>query len=163
MDFLRLLTTLSFVSLIVADTDTKCDVGNCALLTQLECALFTTDENERKFNQAFFPPREDITRYIRVNYYFKADLDPNETVFNVTQDCDVSYIWAVGGFLLIQPPSIFQWNSLMYSYPANDKHELNLTLSSTCRALVDIDGTCSCKGKDNNNLDILTQQVSVNK
>ena len=49
MDFLRVVMILSFVSLVVADnnTATKCDVGNCALLTQLECALYTTDENER--------------------------------------------------------------------------------------------------------------------
>ena len=168
MDFLRLLTILSFVSLIVAENNTaKCAVGNCALLTQLECALYTTDQNERKLNQAFFPPRKSTTRYIRVNYDFKTDLDPNDDLYNsylnVTQNCRVSYIWAVGGFLLIQPPSIFEWTSLIYSYPANDIYELDLTLNISCTTLVNVkeDGTCRCKGKDDNNLDILTQQVSV--
>ena len=63
MDFLRLLMTLSFVSLVVAESDiaAMCGVGNCALLTQLECALYTTDENERMLNQAFFPPRKATT------------------------------------------------------------------------------------------------------
>jgi len=50
---------------------TKCEVGDCTLLSQLECALFTTDQNERKLNQAFFPPRKETTRYIRVYYDFK--------------------------------------------------------------------------------------------
>ena len=169
MDFLRLLTILSFVSLVVAKNNTaaKCDVGNCALLTQLECALFTTDENERKLNQAFFPPRKATTRYIKVTYSFNEDIDTNDDHYNfnptVTQNCNVTYIWAVGGFLLIQPPSIFEWASLLFSYPANDIYELDLTLNISCTTLVDVreDGTCSCKGKDDNNLDILTQQVSV--
>ena len=168
MDFL-LLMTLSFVSLVVAENDiaTKCDVGDCTLLTQLECALYTTDENERKLNQAFFPPRKASTRYIKVIYSFDEYLD-DDALYNfdpnVTQNCNVTYIWAIGGFLLIQPPSIFEWTSLLFSYPANDIYELDLTLNVTCKRLVNhnnTNGTCNCKGEDNNNLDILTQQVSV--
>ena len=164
MDFFRFLTISSFLSLVVTDnnTPTKCDVGNCTLLTQLECALFTTDENERKLNQAFFPPRKATTRYIKVIYSFNAT---NDALYNsLAQNCNVTYIWAVGGFLLIQPPSIFEWTSLLFSYPANDIYELHLTLNVACKRLVEHNnatGTCNCKGEDNNNLDILTQQVSV--
>ena len=140
-----------------------CEVGNCTLLTELECALYTTDKNERKLNQAFFPPRKASTRYIHVSYDFKEDPDEDDVYFTIDENCNVSYIWAIGGFLLIQPPAIFQWTSMLFSYPANDVEKLHLTLPIKCTTLVknNTNSTCTCLEMDNNNLDILTQQVNL--
>ncbi len=127
---------------------------NCTLkLSVLEEALYETDSNERSLNQAFFPPRQETSRYISVTYKF---LDDN---------CTVTYIWTIGGFLIIQPPSIFKFTSLLFSTPANNVNELILTLPSQCRELAGIGGNCSCDSQKNDNqnlnLDILSQQVSM--
>ena len=125
-----------------------CDVNNCTLLSELECALYTTDSNVLRLNQAFFPPRKATSRFIRVIYGFVDD------------NCTVDFFWAIGGFLLIQPPRIYELTSLFFSYPANSLENLTITLPQVCKHLVGED-SCSCIDTQNNNLDIFTQQVRI--
>ena len=126
------------------------------LLSELEYALYNTGSNERELNRAFFPPRAATSRYINVSYDFMNEDE-------LTDNCIVTYVWAIGGFLLIQPPSVFQFLSLFFSYPANNIMEITITLPYQCRQLITVneDGHCSCEDQVGNNLDILTQQVSV--
>ena len=132
-------------------------------LSVLEQILFEYDNNELELNIAFFPPRQPSSRYITVQYTFEkfSESDPN---------CTVNYTWSVGGFLLIQPPSLFQFSSLLFSLPVNDVYSIELVLPHQCRPLVlNIStGKCSCSNTNSTNismdreviLDILTQQVS---
>ncbi len=129
-------------------------------------ALFETGDNLYQMGGVFFQPRAETSRYIKVTYTF----------INTTtgiEGCNVTYIWANGGFLLVQPPTIFQFTSLFVSSPANKLKNLNLKLPIECQVLVsDNDGNCSCKttrrgeiNEDNDNynttiLDRLTQQVN---
>ena len=74
----------------------------------------------------------------------------------------VTYVWSIGGFLFIEPPSVFQFLSLQFSYPANNLTNITLTLPHQCRGLVSTanNDNCSC-ANDGNTLDILTQQVNL--
>ena len=127
-------------------------------MSVLEKALYNTGKNRYQLYRIFFPPRELSYTYIKVNYVF---LNNDSTL---DSNCTVSYIWSLG-FLLVQPPKVFQFTSLLFSYPANDlKNEVNLTLPFECRPLVmknNDESVCSCLGRDNNELDILTQNVSI--
>ena len=127
---------------------------NCTTrLSVLERALYETDSNERSLNEAFFPPGQETSRYIKVTYKFLTD-----------DGCEVSYIWSIGGFLLIQPPSVFRFTSLFFSVPANDLTEVNLSLPSQCRLLASEGEDCRCNNsEESKNLDILTQQVSTDE
>ena len=131
-------------------------------LSVLEQILFEYDNNELELNKAFFPPRQPTSRYIMVQYTFENFSEPNP--------CTVNYTWSVGGFLLIQPPSLFQFSSLLFSVPVNDVYSIELVLPNQCRPLVQniSSGKCSCSSNTNSTsvsmkkvtLDILTQQVS---
>lgn len=119
-------------------------------------ALYETGNNLNELDRVFYPAEELPVRFVEVNYTF------NNTGYG---SCSVSYFWAFGGFLLIQPPSIFQFTSLLFSYPStNDSRYLNLTLPPECVELIEVDenGTCSCP-KKRSGLERLTQQVSKNK
>ena len=127
-----------------------CNVGSCSLLSELECALYTTGSNELRLNQVFLPPRAATSRFINVSYTF---VNGKNKIL-----CRVDFLWAISGFLVIQPPSIFELTSLFFSYQANKLEDLVITLPDVCQSHVGGDN-CSCLGKENNNLDILTQQV----
>ncbi len=133
----------------------ECEIKHCNRLRDLECALFTKDSNEKRLNQAFFPPRKATSRYIRVDYVFNtSELDKVDG-----DKCSVTYIWSIGGFLLVQPPSIFQLTSLMFNYPANDIENVVLELPLECIHVINANRTCSCAHLEDKKLDILTQQV----
>jgi len=148
MDFKTIIIFLIVYLLGIVQSDGS-KINDCTLLTELECALYTTDSNELRLNQAFFSPRESTSRYINVIYTFN----------NSEPLCEVKFIWAIGGFLLIQPPQVFQLTSLFFSNPANSQDNLTITLPEECQSLVGGDN-CTCLGNEDNNLDILTQQVS---
>ena len=116
-------------------------------------ALFETEDNLNQLDSVFYPQRHIPTRFLTVNYQF---LDINGSKDN----CMVSYFWAVGGFLFIQPPTIFWFASLLSNYDVNELRGLNLTLPHECRGLVNItdEGNCSC---GSSSLDRLTQQVPL--
>ncbi len=151
---------MSFISytfiLLICAVSCTAQVNNCTLLSELEYALYNNRSNEGELNRAFFPPRAATSRYLNVLYNFMNEDE-------LSSNCTVKYVWAIGGFLLIQPPSIFQFLSLLFSNPANDLMDITITLPYQCLQLITVheDGNCSCKNQVGNNLDILTQQVSV--
>ena len=130
--------------------------SDCATkLSTLELALYETGDNLFEITQAFFPPSTRTSRYIRVTYKFLEDDNINED-----QDCNVTYIWAVGGFLFFQPPTLFEYNSLFFNYPNNNLTDVPVVLPAECRPIVEADGQCSCSQRNTQMLDVLTQQVS---
>ena len=128
------------------------DFSRCANdLGALEEALFQTGSNLFELNRIFFPPSLLPTRFVRVEYSF---MNPSNN-----QDCNVTYIWAVGEVLFLQPPSLFKINSLFFYYPNNELTTLSLQLPIECIHLINgTDGQCTCRN-DSHMLDILTQQV----
>ena len=93
------------------------DYGECSTKKSvLLQALYNTSDNLYELERAFAPPQpgEISSRYIKIVYSF-ADLEGNYG------DCTVKYIWAIGGFYLIQPPKIFTYTSLLFSTPANNR------------------------------------------
>ena len=146
-----------FIGLVAASDYTDCTNK----LSVLERAVYETADNELQLNRAFFPPRQMTSRYVTIDYTFLK---------NSTSDvnCSVTYIWSIGGFLLIQPPQIFMFTSLLLSIPSNNIERITITLPYKCRPLVlNSSELCSCNNskavKDSNDneitLDILSQQV----
>ena len=127
---------------------TNCGTKRSVLLK----ALFETDGNLYELDRIFLPARIPTSRYIKVNYTFLNSDNTEEG------NCSVTYIWAIGGFLLLQPPKVFQFTSLLFSTPANNLEYLNLKLPFECQELVKENG-CTCKGSTSNALDRMTQQV----
>ncbi len=101
-------------------------------------ALFKTGDNLNRLDEAFYPPKDGLTRYIRVNYDFLNSNGSNDG------NCSVSYRWAVGAFLFIQPPELFTYTSLFFSIPSNNVESVTLTLPYECRELVHYNEECSC-------------------
>ena len=130
---------------------TNCDID----IAVLENALyFYHPKNRMELNRVFYPPRETASRFIKVTYKFDG------------HDCSVTYVWAIGGFLLMQPPKIFQLTSLFFSTRANNLTDMVIVLPSECWPLVEPkngteDRNCTCVGDDINVLDMLTQQVRI--
>ena len=143
---------INFTS-VDANTSTTTDFSDCATnLGTLERALYETEGNLFELNRIFFPPSLLPTRFIRVEYTFGNDENKN---------CNVTYIWAVGGALFLQPPTLFKLNSLYFYFPNNKLTKLRLRLPLECITLIsETDGMCSCTN-GSHMLDILTQQVSV--
>ena len=130
----------------------NCATDKSALLR----AIFDIEDNRYNMDAAFFPAKAgfESTRHIRVRYTFVDTITGEKD-----ENCSVTFIWALGGFLLVQPPTIFQFNSLLFSPDAENMESLDLTLPIECQALVTVkeDGTCKC-GKTAI-LDRITEQV----
>ncbi len=130
-------------------------VANCeeCTLKELENELYTP-ENIISLSNVFFPVMDRTSRQIEVDYYFEG----NDTI----PDCTIRYFWATGGLLLIQPPQILQFTSLLFSFPSNSLNDVVLTLPSKCHYLVYNETTnkCSCQGEGGTLLNILTHHVS---
>ena len=128
----------------------------CNSIVDLGGALYKA-KNLLSLTQVFYPPRKPPVQFVRVKYIFESNGTDNSK-------CNVTYLWAKGGFLLIQPPSVFRFTSLFFNFDENTKYDLQLTLPGTCRPLVYTDSTsdCSChsKGDDFGILDMVTHQVS---
>ena len=123
-------------------------------LRALENHLYEGKFNQKELNKVFFPQMHPTARHVKVEYIFEGDETDDE--------CSVTYYWSIGGFLLIQPPSIFRFTSLHFSYPVTNLQTITLTLSEECRPLVYNSDTqkCSCKADGDTLLDILTHHVS---
>ncbi len=151
-----------FSALVVASSasDPDSNSSSCDTLKLLAKELYNTKRNVLNMTKIFFPPLQDAAKFLQVRYSFE---DENGDVDN----CNISYIWAEGGFLLIQPPWIFQFTSLFFNHIANNNYDphLELTLPKACRHLVHVhnNSLCSCKKDtrdgDRDLLDVLTHQV----
>ena len=145
----------------ILETDSTCnnisEYANCPNdLFVLEKALYGIEGNKLNLINTFYPSRAISTAFVKVTYKFK-----NESG-GISNDCNVIYWWASGGFLLVQSPSIFRFSSLFIGNEVDKLNALELTLPYECRRLVPPDdktGKCSCKKDDDTLLDILTQQV----
>ena len=151
--FVLLLVTAASITVLTTAETNATDYSDCATnLFTLERALYETGNNSFELNRIFFPPSLLPTRFVRVNYNFTSK-------DNETDNCDVTYIWAVGGALFLQPPTLFKFTSLFFYYPNNELTVLSLKLPFECIQLITgMDETCNCS-HDSHMLDILTQQV----
>jgi hypothetical protein len=142
---------LIFVALFLSTAAVSLDHDDCATnLRTLEEALYESKSNLFELNRVFYPPSVPTTRVVRVNYTFGDELDACS---------NVSYIWAVGEFLFLQPPTLFQYTSLFFYYPNYELTTLSIQLPIECIWLINgTDGECSCKN-GSHMLNILTQQV----
>ena len=76
----------------------------------LEMALVKTDDNKYALQKAFYPPRKSTAAvYVNVTYTF-LDEYGNDT------SCNSKWIWSSHSIYLIQPPPIFQFTSLFFSF-----------------------------------------------
>ena len=138
------------------------DYGECSTkkLVLLQ-ALYNTSDNLYELERAFTSPQpgEISSRFIKITYSF-ANLDGKY------DDCNVTYIWAIGGFYLIQPPQIFMFTSLLFSTPANSRENIALKLPYHCRKLINsINDECTCYSAEDRRSEpmiVLTNQVSNN-
>lgn len=126
--------------------------STCKTLLSLAQAMYDTGDNILKLTRAFYPPQGQGVSFLRVTYDFedeKGDLD----------GCSVTYIWAKGGFLVIQPPTIFQMTSLLFNHKVSA--DLTLTLPFTCRHLINNGSNCFCNPLEADTLDVFTHQVGI--
>ena len=155
------IATVLALALLVATVATSATTAAAANSTYEDCksrlgtlerALFDSRDNAFQLNDIFFPPIKRPSRFIKVFYSF----------FNETggeDGCNVTYFWAIGGFLFFQPPSLFKFNSLFFNYPNNDLNAIYIRLPYECRPLILVNSTeCTCT-RDSNRLGILTKQV----
>ena len=150
-----LLNFILFVLALLAISE-SCVAGDnntCNSLKSLASALTSNDDNMQNLTQVFYPPRQPSAKIVKVIYYFEDEMGKHD-------DCNVTYFWASGAFLLIQPPSIFQFTSLFFNHKvAGEETTLILTLPNACRHLVLHNTTCSCDQSNEGVLDLLTHQV----
>ena len=144
--------------LLMFSASTKAANTSCNSLRSLVQELYNTPGNLLNLNQVFYPPHQPTTSFVRVTYSFQNENDELD-------GCDVLYLWAKGGFLLIQPPSIFRFTSLLFNHGVNEKRNLNLILPNACRHLVERNNSttnsseCKCDAENEDLLDILTHKV----
>ena len=144
---------LPLLQLVLSESETnysRCGTDKQVLLK----ALFETGRNLFELDEVFSPPNDPTSRYIKVKYNFTAEDG------SYKDNCTVTYIWAVGGFLLAQPPQIFRFTSLLFSTESNNLEFLNLMLPYACRSLIKVTNPCTCK-KDKDDLKIFTKQVCL--
>lgn len=141
-----------------AVTDKTSSSGSCDTLYSLAQSLYDNKGNVLNLTRVFYPPRQPGVNFLQVKYYF-------ENATGDINDCFVTYIWAKGGFMLIQPPSILQYTSLFFSHNVNTNYHLTLRLPNACRHLVDKgmenETNCTCDQEEDDLLDMLTHQVSL--
>ena len=125
-------------------------------LSTLEQALFETGRNLLELNRVFYPPSFLTTTFVRVNYAF-IDHDEENILDSYP---NVTYIWAVGAVLFLQPPTLFKFNSLFFYYTIDERTKLSLQLPIECIGLINSSDGAHSRENDLHMLDILTQQVS---
>ena len=108
--WLVLLSVLTLSLTLTDGQNTSC--GND--FKTLEKALLLTGNNKVELLKAFYPPRQPPATFVTVHYIF-LDLDGSIT-------CQKTWLWSSVDFYLIQPPSIFQFMSLLFTIPLDRKH-----------------------------------------
>ena len=143
----------------IMETDAICNnasvYANCPKdLFVLEKALYGMEGNKLNLTNTFYPSRKRSTAFVRVTYMF------NDKSGELSDDCNITFWWTSGGFLLLQAPTFFQFSSLFFGSEVDKLNDLVLTLPYECQPVgIDENGKCSCEGNDNKLLDVLTQQV----
>ncbi len=128
----------------------------------LENALYETEGNMVKMLDIFSPARKTSPSLVRVHYTFKEE---NGAISN----CTVQYLWVEGGFIFVQPPTIFQLSSLFFYFKGfrdDNEYNLYLTLPFECRPLIMLDENVTCTCQETNSslylpLEKLTEQVRL--
>ena len=147
--WLVLLSVLTLSLTLTDGQNTSC--GND--FKTLEKALLLTGNNKVELLRAFYPPRQPPATFVTVHYIF-LDLDGSIT-------CQKTWLWSSVDFYLIQPPSIFQFMSLLFTIPLDRSiTTANITFPGDCQNLVTNENK-SCTCISNGLLDILTQRVSI--
>ncbi len=166
MKYVGIVLLLSCISASLASEDDASNrsYSRCPFSFRvLEKALYETEGNRVKMLTIFSPAREESPSFVRVYYTFK---DENGAVSN----CTVPYLWVEGGFLFVQPPTIFQFSSLFFYFKGfhenNKEYNLNLTLPFECRPLIgkSKNETCTCPKRNSSlslQLEELTGQVRL--
>ena len=145
---------LSCSDIALASTISDNAAEACDSLISLGRSLYRTKDNILNLTRAFYPPHIPGIAFLRVTYQFE-----NET--KSLDGCSVTYVWAKGGFFVIQPPSVFQFTSLLFNHKERNSGTLALRLPSACRQLILANGSqCSCNPQDGGALELLTHQVS---
>ena len=145
---------ISFVFSLSVSFSLATDFSDCAEnIATLENALYDSGFNLLQLHKTFVPASTLPARFTKVTYsFFNQDKQ--------FDDCNVTYVWAIGGFLFFQPPAVFRLTSLNFYYPNHQLEDFSLRLPYECRGLVNASGgNCSCYGDTHEVLDILTQQV----
>ena len=126
--------------------------NSCNSLSSLVEALYSTDNNLFQLASVFYPLRRSPAIYVTVTYQFVDETGKLD-------DCSIDYIWASSSFLLVQPPHVFQWTSLLfYHQSTNEDDDIILTLPAACKYHVP---DCSCNNqKEDNLLHFMTHQVN---
>ena len=144
------------------------EANDCTTFSGLMELILTTDDNLYHLNDMFYPPRDVPPTFVDVTYHFKERSNISNVLADTMSYCNVTYIWAEGGFLLIQPPSIFQLTSLLFNQVelwGENEEKLLLSLPWQCRILVQMsnNSNCACDGSDDGAriLDLATQQVTI--
>ena len=154
MEFIGLrLSCIILVLFTISESGVANENSSCNSLRSLALALTSNDENMQKLTRVFYPPRQPSAKIVKVTYYFEDEMGEHD-------DCYVTYFWASGAFLLIQPLSIFQFTSLFFNHVvAGEETTLTITLPYACRYLVlDDNNTCICNLNEDI-LDLATHQV----
>ena len=137
---------------ILTTTSVSSSTTSCNDLTSLVEALYSTDDNLFRLAQVFYPLRQPPAIYVTVTYRFQNESETGKL------DCSINYIWASSSFLLVQPPHVFQWTSLLFYHQSASEHSnITLILPAACKHLAP---NCSCEyqGEDNM-LHFMTHQV----
>jgi len=140
-----LLATLSYSRCYVSE-NTSVYYDCPKNLRTLEKALYETEENHINLIKTFYPSGKPSPALVQVIFTFVDE-----------SDCTLTYYWASGWFLLVEPPSVFRFASLFFSNEDYDKNDLKIYLPTECRPLAGEE--CTCYSANGNVLDILTQQV----
>ena len=147
------LARCSDIALTSTISGNTAEEGSCDTLFSLAQSLYNTKDNILSLARAFYPPHRPGVTFLRVTYQFE-----NET--KSLNGCSVTYVWVKGGFFVIQPPSVFQFTSLLFNHKDGKSETVFLRLPNACRQLIQANGSqCSCNTEDGA-LELLTHQVS---
>ena len=126
----------------------------CNTMKTIAQAVFSQEGNDLNMSQAFYTASQSSPSFLLVTYNFNDDIE-------MMSNCNVTYIWAQGGFLFIQPPSVFDLTSLQF-FQKTGVEKLTLTLPYRCRHLVQDQDGCTCVNLNSSLLlKVFTQQVII--
>ena len=104
---------LPYICVLAGDDDasnTNSSYSRCPnSFNVLERALYETEGNMVNMLVVFSPAGKTPPSLVRVHYSFKEEI-------GAVSNCTVHYLWVEGGFLFVQPPTIFELSSLLFYF-----------------------------------------------